>query len=94
MSDAKVVKEFTGSDRGISVERNRNGGVRIWWGAWAATLAPNKKIRYNHLHDLTYYAGRGGEQRARCRCGEVVPDELKQIALLQRIGLAREDGHI
>ena len=32
--------------------------------------------------------------RARCRCGEVVPDELKQIALLQRIGLAREDGHI
>lgn len=91
---AKVVAEFSGEDRTPTVEKNRRGHIRIWWGAWACTIAPNKKVRYNHLHDLTYYAGRGGERNPRCRCGETVPEELYRMAMLQRIGMARTDGTI
>lgn len=85
------VIEFSGKSRGISIEKNSKGVIRIWWNDWACTIAPQKKIRYNHLHDLTYFAGRGGEGNPRCRCGAKVPEELLRMAMLQRIG-ASKDG--
>jgi hypothetical protein len=71
-------------DRGIQREVRHDGSVRIWWGNWVATIrAKDKKIMYNHLHDLTYYACRGTEQ-PRCRCSELVPEDLANLACLQQ----------
>ena len=71
-------------DRGIQREVRSDGSVRIWWENWVATIrAKDKKIMYNHLHDLTYYACRGTTP-VRCRCGESVPEDLINLANLQQ----------
>lgn len=84
----KLVPHFSGESRNISTEKHRNGAIRIWWGAWAATIVKAKKVRYNHLHDLTFFSCKGGEKNPRCRCGAIVPEELVQMSLLQRLGVA------
>lgn len=90
MSSKKIskVKVFSGADRGILVENHRKGPIRIWWNSWASTIVKNKKVRYNHLHDLTYFSCKGGERNPRCRCGEPVPEELIQMSILQRLGVS------
>jgi hypothetical protein len=90
------------SSEGTILTHNLRDGKRLKWivknkdngtlDEWVATIKPGKRIRYNHLHDLTYFSGRGGENNPRCRCGELVPEELHRMAMLQRIGQARENG--
>lgn len=71
-------------DRGIQREVRSDGSVRIWWENWVATVrAKDKKVMFNHLHDLTYYACRGTES-PRCRCGALVPEDLNNMAQLQK----------
>jgi len=73
-----------GVDRGIQREVRADGAVRIWWNNWVATIrAKDKKVTYNHLHDLTYYACRGSEA-PRCRCSDPVPEDLINLTRLQQ----------
>jgi hypothetical protein len=80
-------------DRGLQREVRPDGSVRIWWNNWVATIrSRDKKVMYNHLHDLTYYASRGSEQ-VRCRCGEEVPGDLINMANLQKFKMGEiQDG--
>ena len=76
--------------RGLQREVIPNGSVRIWWDNWVATVrAKDKKVLYNHLHDLTYYACKGVEE-PRCRCHERVPEDLVNMAQLQRFKTGEE----
>ena len=79
-------------DRGIQREVRADGSVRIWWQNWVATIrTKDKKVMYNHLHDLTYFACKGVEE-PRCRCHDRVPEDLINMAQLQKfkVGEASE----
>lgn len=86
MSKPTQYRGCSGAGRGVYVEKNE-GVIRIWWERWAATIKGGKGIRYNHLHDLNYFATRGGPIEPRCRCGEKVPTELITMANLQQLGV-------
>jgi len=72
------------ANRGIHREVRADGSVRIWWENWVSTIrSKDKKVMYNHLHDLTYYACRGAEN-PHCRCGDIVPEDLINLSNLQK----------